>query len=79
MGYTQMRVVHPRLWYIVHLYFVAFDSPHLLWWDRTNLDNIHIAIPGLAGLIAECALLFTPGCYTTSLVQLVVGMRWKYV
>ena len=27
--------------------FVSSDSPNLLWWDRTNLDNIHIA--GLAG------------------------------
>ena len=32
-----------------HLYFVSFESPNLLGWDGTDLDKIHIAVPGLAG------------------------------
>ena len=35
--------------YSARLYFLAVDNLNLLWWDGTNLDNIHNAIPGSAG------------------------------
>ena len=35
-------------------------------WNGTNLDKIHVAMPRSEGWNDACAMLLTPGCYTSS-------------